>query len=548
MDISRREFLFDSIGAATFAPSFKLRQKNTDSPFKHGVASGDPLSDRVIIWTRITPPKHSLVASFGWQVALDPYMQQIVQQGQGYTDSERDFTVKIDVTHLESNQTYYYAFSALDYSSEVGRTKTLPKDENIERVKMAFTSCANFTSGHFNVYKELAKRTDLDVVLHLGDYLYEYGDVEKSLVTGRVHEPTHDTVSLQDYRLRHACYKADADLQEVHRQHPFILIWDDHEIANNSSPYGAENHHAHQGDWQQRKQAGVQAYLEWMPIREAEKQADGSHKLYRSFRWGDLLDLSMLDTRLAGRDAQVTDAVEVNRKERTLLGQEQESWLYNSLKQAQKDGVKWKILGQQVMMAQLNIANYPLNHDQWDGYPAARERLFACVEKENIDNWVVLTGDIHSSWAMHLHKDPENINNTKPLGVELVTPGVSSAGITHYPSAKVLATSTEAIMPHLEFVDFYYRGYVLLDITKEQMQAEWWVVDTVESYRYSSSCLKAFKVKANTNRLEATTALSQEKPSAPPAPEFAPQLGFLRRWQQYTQPLQGEGMIAAKEL
>lgn len=548
MDISRREFLFDSMGAATFAPSFKPRQKSTDYPFKHGVASGDPLSESVIIWTRITPPVKSRHARFSWQVALDPYMQKVVQTGHGYTDSQRDFTVKIDVENLAPGTTYYYLFSAFDYMSDVGRTKTLPTDDNLDHVRMAFTSCANLTRGHFNVYKELAKRADLDVILHLGDYLYEYSDVESSLITGRVHAPLHDTVTLDDYRQRHACYKADSDLQEVHRQHPFILIWDDHEIANNASPFGAENHEqGSQGDWHARMRSGVKAYLEWMPIREAQKQSDGSYKLYRSFRWGNLIDLSMLDTRLAGRDAQTDDEVEVNREQRTLLGQEQESWLYDKLKQAQQDDITWKIMGQQVMMAQLDIANYPLNHDQWDGYPNARKRLFDVVEKEKIDNWVVLTGDIHSSWAMHLHKNPTQDVNKKPLGVELVTPGVTSPGIDNYTSASLAAESVEALLSHLEFVDFYYRGYVLLDITKERMQAQWWNVDTVASYRYQTRCMSAFNVQAGSQRLEATRELSKAKASAPLAPSFIPQLGFLRRWQHYTHPAHSEGMLASKE-
>lgn len=545
MDFSRREFLVNSISASTGA-TFKPQHKNTLYPFKHGVASGDPLTHQFIIWTRITPPIAHTKVPFSWQVALDTGMQHIVQQGTGHTDLGRDFTVKIDVNNLPAGQTYYYRFSAFGYFSDIGRSKTLPNEE-VENVRLAFTSCANLTRGYFNVYKELAKRDDLDVILHLGDYLYEYADIEQSLITGRVHQPTCEAVTLQDYRQRHACYKADRDLQEVHRQHPFILIWDDHEIADNASGFGAKNHSKKNGNWHARMQAGVQAYLEWMPVREAPKQADGKQVLYRSFRWGKLLDLSMLDTRLAGRDPQTSDPKERQRSTRTLLGQAQENWLYRKLKQAQQDGVTWKLMGQQVMLGQLNIADYPLNHDQWDGYPSARQRLFNQIQQENIDNWVVLTGDIHSSWAMHLHTDPTQDAKQKPLGVELITPAVTSPGIDDYLSALLAAQSTQALLSHVEFVDFYYRGYVLLDITPQRLQAQWWVVDNVTSYSYASHCARAFDISTGSNRLTPAKRLSKHKQGAPLAPDFKPQMSFLRRWQTPSLKHQADTRIATSK-
>ena len=342
-----------------------------------------------------------------------------------------------------------------------------------------------------------------------------------------MHFPAQETVSSQDYRQRHACYKSDADLQAVHRQHVFLVIWDDHEVANNAWRGGAESHGT-ASSWPQRLSAAVQAYLEWMPVRES---TDQTMSLYRDFRFGDLLQLNLLDTRLAGRDQPAHELAERDQPQRTLLGKEQELWLEQSLQTAQQQGVVWKLLGQQVMMAQLGTNERPFNYDQWDGYPAARERLFDLLEHQAIDNVVVLTVDVHSSWALELHRDPY-AKQSQPLALELVTPAVSSEAISNQTRADLAASSLQMLLPHLKFVDLYYRGYVLLDLTAERMQAEWWVVDNVSSPRYRTECLHALQIQAGQASFTKATTLTEPKSQAPqPAPRYESEFAFLRRWQ-----------------
>lgn len=529
MSLSRREFLIDSASTGLFAPLFGGTGRSSNYPFQHGVASGDPLTDRVILWSRVTSTDSVEVVSCRWMIATDVKLTQVVSQGYFNTDASRDFTVKVDVDGLNPGTTYYYAFEALGQTSDIGRTRTLPEG-SVDHLRIAYTSCSNFAKGQFNVYRELANRADLDAVLHLGDYIYEYGDIEDSVRTGRINEPLHETKTLTDYRLRHACYKRDKDLQEVHRQHPFLVIWDDHEIANNAWPGGAANHDdALEGSWMDRLKAGVRAYLEWMPIREPSGLQKG---IYRSFRFGDLADLSLLDTRLAGRTEQAANMLERDSSDRTLLGFEQEAWLETRLATAQQEGVTWKLTGQQVMVGQLGTNETPFNYDQWDGYPAARTRLFDAVERANVENWVVLTGDIHSSWAMELHRDPFEDSLGKPIGLEFVTPAVTSPGIENKTRADLASASLETLLPHLRFVDFYYRGYVLLDILPERLQVEWWVVDRIDSHRYNKECLQALEVPAGAHRMAPAMSLSAQKAAPEPAPSFSQEFAFLRQWRR----------------
>ncbi|MEC8525536.1 MAG: alkaline phosphatase D family protein [Pseudomonadota bacterium] len=525
MPLSRREFLIDSLASGFVLAGGKDQRTQSGYPFQHGVASGDPLSDAIIIWTRLTPSGQPGGLAYRWVIATDRGLNNIVAEGSGYTSAERDYTAKHDVRGLAPGHAYFYAFYCMGHWSDTGRFRTLP-DGHVDRIRLAFTSCSNYAAGYFNVYRELAGRSDLDVILHLGDYIYEYANIEESLSSGRINEPLQETVSLADYRARHACYKADKDSQAVHRSHAFIAIWDDHEVANNAWQGGAKNHSDQQGDWSVRLNAAVQAYYEWMPVREISHT--GRLALYRGYRFGDLLDLSVLDTRLAGRDEPASLPQQTQMEERTLLGMEQEQWLEGRLMEAQQQGITWKLLGQQVMMAQLGLADQPLNYDQWDGYPAARRRIFDCLRKHQISNFGVLTGDIHSSWAMTLHEDPF-ASTDHPLGFELVTPAVTSPGITNQTAAMVAASSLSQVMPHLEFVDFYYRGFVLLDITHETLQAEWWAVNRVDSPRYTVSCLKALKVARDTCDFIESVPVSLEGEGTPMA-EFSDDLAYLRNW------------------
>jgi len=273
--------------------------------FTHNVASGDPLEDRVILWTRVLPkggPASNVPVDY--QVATDEGFTDIVSQGQTRTGPKQDFTVKVDARGLKPDTRYYYRFLAEGQISPLGRTRTLP-GHGAQHARMAVISCSNYPQGFFNVYRELAGR-DVDMVLHLGDYIYEYADGvysnDAAVAHGRAVKPKNELVAIDDYRTRYALYRSDPDLQAAHAAHPFICVWDDHEIANNTWKSGAENHNDGEGAFEDRKQAAVQAYHEWLPIREGGK---GKDHINRTFDIGGLASLIMLDTRLVGRDKQL---------------------------------------------------------------------------------------------------------------------------------------------------------------------------------------------------------------------------------------------------
>jgi alkaline phosphatase D len=532
--INRRLFLAAGMALA-MGPRARAAGRRGLS-FEHGVASGDPLQDRVVIWTRVTPFDWEREVMVQWQVARDPAMRQVVAKGQVKTNVLRDFTVKVDVVGLRPAQTYYYRFIAAgpgsSARSEVGRTRTLPQAE-APFARLAVASCANLPMGLFNVYALIARRADLDAVLHLGDYLYEYanGTYGDGTSLHRVPVPDREIVSLIDYRQRHEQYKRDADLQAAHRQHPFICVWDDHEFTNNTWKDGADNHNPQrgEGDWPARKAAALRAYCEWMPIRESVPDATQppDDRIYRQFRFGGLADLLMLDTRLHGRDRQSTasavkgsgypaDDPEANDPSRTLLGFDQEQWLYQHLAQSRADEVRWRLLGQQVMMAQLstNGGQHLLNYDVWDGYAPARARLYDAVRQQQVDNLVVLTGDIHSSWANELTRNPWETGAYDPstgrgvLGVEFATPAVSSPGVADADAAAQRSTRVRDASPHVKFLDYHKRGYVLLDIDRERVQGEFWHVDTVAAPSRAETLAAAFVNEAGANRLQPVNSAS----------------------------------------
>lgn len=509
-------------------------------PFLHGVASGDPLADRVILWTRITPadlqgdalasPQTDSAIAYEWIMASDPELLNVVASGTGTTGPDRDFTVKEDPAGLAPGTTYYYRFSALGWHSPVGRTRTLPAGST-EHLRIAFTSCSNWAYGYFNVYASIAARADLDAVLHLGDYIYEYGNGHyDSDKVDRNHSPSHDIVSLQDYRMRHAQYKTDPDAQEMHRQHPVIAIWDDHEFADDAFSDGSVDHRdALHGAWQERRRVAMQAYFEWMPVRIQGFNEQGEPRIYRDFRFGNLIDLIMLDTRINGRSEQTTlgNLNTLNDPDHRLLDPAQENWLIDKLSTSHQDGTRWRVLGQQVMMAQLAAGAIGFNMDQWDGYPQNRNRLFDHLQHNGIDNFVVLTGDIHSSWAMDLSPEPfkasiyDRHTGEGSIGVEFVTPAVSSPGIEDQILAGVASKSLEASLPHMKFVDFFHRGYVLLDINHQRIQAEWHWVRIVSRPRVRANFARAYQVAAGRPGL---TRVRAETASRSDAPALAPKL------------------------
>lgn len=547
---NRREF-FKRSGATTVglaAASSLIASQATgavaSAVFQHGVASGDPLSDRVILWTRVTVVSTKPQVPVTFVVATDPGLRQVVKRGASITSAARDYTVKVDVTGLSPATTYYYQFTAGGTTSPIGRTRTLPTGA-VDRLRIAVVSCSNHAYGYFNAYARIAQRADLDLVLHLGDYIYEYGAGQYGSV--RTPEPPTEMVTLADYRMRHAQYKRDADSQAVHRQHPFVAIWDDHEITNDTWKEGAQNHQGDtEGGYAERVAAGLQAYYEWMPIRQVD--AD-KRKNFRSFQIGNLIDLMMLEERLSGRSEQLAATIPVPGfgngfvqqgafadPTRSLLGAEQETWLFDKLRTGR---AQWKFLGQGVMFAQLKAVGAPnaqgggvfLNADQWDGYNPARNRVFDVLKDGGagapVQNVVVLTGDIHSAWAADLARDPHNPNVASggynagtgegASAVEFVGTSVSSPGIDTDTNGAVAAT-LRSINPHFKYINLHKRGYMLLDVTAQRVVCEFWQVDTAASVSNVQTFAAAFEVQANTNRLVAS---AQTTPRANP-PLLAP--------------------------
>lgn len=544
MNLTRRRFLYYT-GPLSLAPLLPRRcegdgegYENGRTPFVHGVASGDPLQTSVVIWTRVTGDSGAPEAfDVSWVVARDPELLDVVAEGTSATDASIDFTVKFDVQGLAPGQAYYYRFRALGHDSEVGRTRTLPAG-TVSRLRFAVASCANYPHGFFNAYRAIAERADLDAVLHLGDYLYEYenGRYGDGAPLGRVPDPDKETVTLEDYRRRHAQYKTDPDLKEAHRQHPFIAVWDDHESADDAFRDGAGNHQPlTEGEWTVRKQAAIQAYFEWMPIR---LQPDLEGRIYRSFRFGDLVDLIMLDTRLEGRDPQVEDACDTAAladPDRRLLSGDQESWLFAELRASQRDQTRWRLIGQQVMLGQLfDVLSTPscaLNPDQWDGYPASRSRLLSAISEYGVDNVVFLTGDIHSSWGNDITETPfdpttyEPVTGRGSLAVELVTPAVTAPGIEDPAQAVLLGTAIRGSHPHVQYVELNRRGYLLVDVTPERVQAEWYHLPTITTRSNETVLAAVLSTASGQSHLVPGGAASLPRRDAPalaPATSAAP--------------------------
>lgn len=380
--ISRRELIQKSLfgfGALSLSVGFTGCNDSSDQEsstlkvnFEHGVASGDPLKDRVILWTRLTPNDSSSRLQVTWQIALDDQFKQIVKTDKVTTAASQDFTVKVDATGLIPDQSYFYRFIFGDKISPVGRTKTLPT--NTSKVSFAVCSCSNYPAGYFYVYREMAKQ-NVDVIIHLGDYIYEYGATgyatEEAKELGRTLPADNDKeiIKLDDYRKRYALYREDLDLQAAHQRHPFIVIWDDHELANDTWREGAENHMEetpqakNEGKFLERKLAALQAYFEWMPIRPVDDQHT---KIYRQFDFGSLVQLTMLDTRIIARDEQLDYddyltatgldtarfQADLTNPARTLMGYTQRDWLLGKLQQST---ATWNVLGQQILMTNMLV-------------------------------------------------------------------------------------------------------------------------------------------------------------------------------------------------
>ncbi|MFW2079521.1 alkaline phosphatase D family protein [Acinetobacter guillouiae] len=581
--ITRRELIQKSLfgfGALSLSAGFTGCNDSSDREsttlqvnFEHGVASGDPLQDRVILWTRLTPNDSSARLQVTWEIALDDQFKQIIKTDKVTTAKAQDFTVKVDATNLKPDQRYFYRFSFGNKVSPVGQTKTLPI--NPSKVSFAVCSCANYPAGYFYVYREMAKQ-DVDVVIHLGDYIYEYGQggyaTEDAVKLGRTlaADNNQEIIKLDDYRKRYALYRKDKDLQTLHHRHPFIVIWDDHELANDTWREGAENHQANEGAFFDRKLAALQAYFEWMPIRPIS--ANDHLNIYRQFDFGSLVQLTMLDTRILARDKQLeyTDYItasgmdfqrfqtDLTNQNRTLMGYTQREWLQQKLAQSK---ATWNVLGQQVLMGKilipaellvplsavlsgnatqevLNQINTmimelvqlkmrvlqgdptltaiekarlttvaPYNLDAWDGYYAEREILYGTLKALN-KKVVVLAGDTHNAWSSELYSQAGDF-----VGVELATSSVSSPGIEKYLNIPVeqlqqFEMAFTTLIDELDYTNLNQRGYLNVSFTATQVQADWIYVDTIKEPQYTVDTNRGHQVVLN-NQLVNTRSIKK---------------------------------------
>ncbi len=524
-------------------------QPNTQVQFLHGVASGDPLQTQIIIWTRVTPSDSSARLEVQWDVAKDADFKHITATGKVLTTAAQDFTVKVDVTGLAAGQVYFYRFKSASTYSTTGQTKTLATQ--VQSVQFAVCSCSNYPAGYFHVYKEIAKQ-DVDVVIHLGDYIYEYGmggyATEEAVAMARALADDNNTeiIRLDDYRKRYALYRLDPDLQAAHQRHPFIVIWDDHELANDAWEKGAENHQSDtEGDFLERKLAALAAYFEWMPIRPIDDQ---HIKIYRQFDFGTLVQLTMLDTRIIARNVQLDYAnymtatgldiakfqADLINPARTLMGVEQRNWLLQKLQQST---ATWNVLGQQILMSKMFVpaellmslaeitagnpspetlskittqitellkikarmdagdptvspeekarlaVTAPYNLDAWDGYFAEREILYGTLAQLK-KKVVVLAGDTHNAWASDLSSKDGVL-----VGVELATSSVSSPGLEKYLSIpmqqlQAFEFAFTSLIEELNYCNLNQRGYLKVRFTAEQVQADWIFVDSIKHKEY----------------------------------------------------------------
>ncbi len=541
--ITRRATLAGlSAGAAAVAlPAGARTALRASTRFRHGVASGDPDAASVVLWTRVTAQDPLEVE---WELAGDLAFNRIVRRGRFATGPDRDFTVKVLAEGLTPGAHYYYRFRAGGETSPIGRTRTLPVGR-LERLGIALASCSNYPFGYFNAYDAIAHDPAIDFVLHTGDYIYEYGadgwGAESGKRLGRVHQPANEIVSLNDYRTRHAQYKTDAGSQAMLAAKPLLACWDDHESANNPWTGGAQNHQSEtEGDWAARRAASIQAYYEWMPVREPVAGRTRM-QFWRSYAFGDLATLSTLETRHTARALQIdyapykksiashADAAAMERDAigapgRTMLAPELEADLAAAWARSRELGQPWRLIGNPMPIARTRVPdvvrlglipdpaaqdkplgaavdlawkgkwNLPFYPDTWDGYEWARERLYSQARAAGVDDLVFLTGDSHSFWANRL-ADAEG----RARGIELGTAGITSpgdfidSGFDPRTAARLDAAFAEH-NPEVVWTDNLHQGYVRLALRRDRAEATFVAMDTVLSPHYRAFALKRFGV------------------------------------------------------
>ena len=550
LTISRRTTLAGlAAGTAIAALPARAHGRAINPVFRHGVASGDPDATSVVLWTRVAGEGEQQVR---WQMARDLSFEQVVAQGEAAAGPERDHTVKVLATGLEAGGTFYYRFIAGETISPAGRARTLPTGR-LDRLGIALASCSNYPFGFFNAYDAIAHDPGVDFVLHTGDYIYEYGhgewgdDVAQTI--DRRHEPAHEIVSLSDYRTRHAQYKTDAGAQSMHAAHTLLACWDDHESANNPWADGAQNHQPDkEGDWAARREASIRAYFEWMPVREPEWLADGRSRMqfWRSYSFGDLATLDTLETRHTARAKQIdylewfpklqsADDVAAFRRDvlgearRAMLAPELEVSLDASWRRSVAAGQPWRLIGNPMPIAKTDVPdvvglgliadpfgedtpytgealqaaqalawkgkwNLPFYPDTWDGYPWARERLYAMARAAGASDLIFLTGDSHSFWANRLADDAGN-----SVGLELGTSGITSPGDFVASgfgddTARKLDSAFAEHVAEVEWTDNMHQGYVRLDLTHEAGVASFIAMDTVRDVDYRTLVVKRYAI------------------------------------------------------
>ncbi|WP_411074314.1 alkaline phosphatase D family protein [Streptomyces sp. cmx-4-7] len=502
----------------------------TAPAFLHGVASGDPLPDGVLLWTRVTPVPEAVPGSgvgpdvrVGWEVAEDRAFARVVASGTTTTGAAADHTVKADVRGLRPATAYWFRFTADDVVSPAARTRTAPAaDAAAPGVRFGVVSCANWEAGHFSAYRHLAARADLDAVLHLGDYLYEYasGVYPEAKYTVRAHEPRHEIVSLADYRARHGKYKTDPDLRALHAAHPVIAIWDDHEFANDAWTGGAENHTpGAEGAWAARVAAAKQAYFEWMPVR-----ASTEGTVFRRLRFGRLADLHLLDLR-SFRSAQAkAGSGTVDDPERSITGRAQLDWLKAGL--AGSDAT-WQLVGTSVMISPVAFGSLPahlleplaelmglpkeglaVNVDQWDGYTDDRRELLAHLTSHGVRNTVFLTGDIHMAWANDVPVRAATYPLSASAATEFVVTSVTSDNLDDLlhvapgTLSAVAATAVKAANRHVKWVDMDHHGYGVLDVTADRSQMDYYTVSDKADPAATTAWARSYRTASGTQRVE----------------------------------------------
>jgi len=500
--------------------------------FLHGVASGDPTQNSVILWTRISGQDAEVLVNY--RVAEDVDFDTIIAVGTTTTSGERDYTVKLDIQDLSPGTTYYYQFQFEGEFSPIGRTRTASADS--EHIRFGVVSCSNFQAGYFNAYKLLAQRADLDAIIHLGDYIYEYGkrgeNWDSLLMRGL--EPEMEILTLIDYRTRYAFYRMDEDLQAVHQQHPMIAVWDDHETANDAYKDGAQNHTPEtEGDWEARKAFAKQAWFEWLPARDNTTQ-----KIYRSIDYGNLLNLTMLDTRLEGRVPQIEVANDtaLYNTDRTMLGEEQLNWFKNELL---NNTAQWHLIGNQVIFGQVEVPEFGdislINffYDTWVGYPTERDTIINFIENNNLNNIVIATGDFHITFAADIAANPfDTLTYNTETGegsvfVEMAVPSVTNSNFDEFSpedvgggiTPELLINFTDNVIPiynpHFKKLEVISHGYGLLDITTEATQVDYFYTDTLYVPSNTEIYGGSLITQSNNNFWQPAAEPSAQKADAP---------------------------------